>query len=53
LNSQAALLKLLFHQNHTNEYNPFNQVGLIALNCLGPTANQAFQMEAPMDNMIP
>ena len=39
VNSQAALLKLLFHVNHPNEYNPFNQVGLIALNCLGPSAN--------------
>jgi len=29
---------MLFHQNHENAFNPHNQVGLIALNCIGPTS---------------
>lgn len=31
----AQCLRILFHKCHTNRYNIVNQVGLIALNCLG------------------
>ena len=36
VNTQAALLKMYFHTNYQNEFNSKNQVGLIALNCIGP-----------------
>ena len=32
---QALFLKILLHKCHINKYNLVNQVGLIALNCLG------------------
>jgi centrosomal protein CEP104 len=31
----AILLKLVIHENYNNKVNIFNQVGLIAINCLG------------------
>jgi hypothetical protein len=33
----VMLLKLLIHDCHRNPKNPFNQVSLIALSCLGNT----------------
>jgi hypothetical protein len=32
----AALLKLVFLKCHSNNYNTYNQIGLVALNCIGP-----------------
>ena len=37
INVQCALLKLLFHKCHLNNFNHFNQIGLIALNAIGPS----------------
>ena len=36
---QAALLKLVFLKCHSNNYNTYNQIGLVALNCIGPADN--------------
>jgi centrosomal protein CEP104 len=33
--AEAVLLKLIFHQCHLNNFNVFNQIGLIALNVIG------------------
>ena len=33
--ADAVLLKLIFHQCHLNNFNVFNQIGLIALNVIG------------------
>lgn len=35
IDSMAMLLKLLVHANHSNKLNLFNQVSIIAVNCLG------------------
>jgi len=35
VDSPALLLKLIFHKCHLNNFNVFNQIGLIALNCIG------------------
>jgi centrosomal protein CEP104 len=35
VDSDAVLLKLIFHKCHLNNFNVFNQIGLIALNCMG------------------
>jgi hypothetical protein len=37
IDSNTALLKLIFNKNHLNSYNNFNQIGLVALNCIGPS----------------
>ena len=40
------LLKLLIHEFHPNKLNLFNQVAIIAVNCLGepyPTGDQTIQ----------
>lgn len=34
---RCALLKILLHKCHLNSFNQFNQVGLIALNVIGPS----------------
>ena len=35
VDAPALLLKLIFHKCHLNNFNVFNQIGLIALNCIG------------------
>ena len=35
VDAEAVLLKLIFHKCHLNNFNVFNQIGLIALNCMG------------------
>jgi len=35
VDSTALLLKLHFHQCHQNNFNVFNQIGLIVLTCIG------------------
>ena len=35
LNENCLYLKLVFHKPHINIYNPFNQVALITMTCLG------------------
>ena len=37
IDCNTALLKLVFHKCHNNTFNPSNQIGLIALNCIGPS----------------
>ena len=32
---QTSFVKLVVHRCHVNKYNAYNQVGLIAINCLG------------------
>lgn len=39
VDSNAVLLKLIFHKCHLNNFNVFNQIGLIALNCIGDTVS--------------
>lgn len=35
----TLLLKLVFNKCHVNKFNLYNQVGLIALNCMGEMHN--------------
>ncbi|XP_054439880.1 centrosomal protein of 104 kDa isoform X1 [Pteronotus mesoamericanus] len=35
----GQFLKLVFHQNHTNKYNIYNQVALVAINIIGDPAD--------------
>nr|XP_055024570.1 centrosomal protein of 104 kDa [Misgurnus anguillicaudatus] len=35
VNAVGTYLKLIFHRNHVNQYNVYNQVALVALNILG------------------
>ncbi len=35
VDSMAILLKLIMHQCHFNNFNVFNQIGLVAINCIG------------------
>ena len=35
VDSEAVLLKLVVHKCHLNNFNVFNQIGIIALNCMG------------------
>lgn len=35
VDSSAVLLKLILHKCHLNNFNIFNQIGLVALNCIG------------------
>eukprot|EP00929_Paragymnodinium_shiwhaense_P070119 TRINITY_DN35491_c0_g1_i1.p1 TRINITY_DN35491_c0_g1~~TRINITY_DN35491_c0_g1_i1.p1 ORF type:complete len:827 (+),score=189.47 TRINITY_DN35491_c0_g1_i1:131-2611(+) len=40
---KAQFLRILFHKSHANRFNVTNQVGLIALSCLGNAAAAAAQ----------
>jgi len=44
---QALFLKILLHKCHINKYNLVNQVGLIALNCLGEPLGPDLSMGPP------
>ena len=46
--ADAVLLKLIFHQCHLNNFNVFNQIGLIALNCLGEVVSVQKQAESSL-----
>lgn len=35
VDSLAIILKLIFHKCHLNNFNVFNQIGLVAINCIG------------------
>ena len=35
VDSVALLLKIVLHKCHINKFNLFNQVGIIAMNCMG------------------
>ena len=35
MDSNAVLLKLILNKCHLNNFNVFNQIGLVALNCIG------------------
>ena len=48
VDSNAVLLKLIFHKCHLNNFNVFNQIGLIALNCIGDTVSAQKQAEASL-----
>jgi centrosomal protein CEP104 len=39
VDSVTLLLKLVFHKCHVNKFNLYNQVGLIAVNCMGEMHN--------------
>lgn len=41
------LLKLIFHQCHANNFNPFKQIGLIGLYCLGEPVAMRRQAQPP------
>lgn len=46
----AQFMKILFHKCHVNRYNIVNQVGLIALNCLGEALGPDLAMGPPPPN---
>eukprot|EP00439_Symbiodinium_sp_Y106_P086689 s548_g35.t1 len=46
----AQYMKILFHKCHVNRYNIVNQVGLIALNCLGEALGPDLAMGPPPPN---
>jgi len=48
VDSNAVLLKLIFHKCHLNNFNVFNQIGLIALNCIGDPVSAQKQAEASL-----
>ena len=48
VDSNAVLLKLIFHKCHLNNFNVFNQIGLIALNCIGEPTPVSRQAEASL-----
>ena len=48
VDSDAVLLKLIFHKCHLNNFNVFNQIGLIALNCMGEAISMSRQAEASL-----
>lgn len=48
MDSNAVLLKLIFHKCHLNNFNVFNQIGLIALNCIGETVSAQKQAETSL-----
>lgn len=35
VDAHSLLLKIVLHKCHVNKYNLYNQVGLIAINCMG------------------
>ena len=45
----SLLLKIVLHKCHVNKYNLYNQVGLIAVNCMGEVS-KAKQQVADKDN---
>ena len=47
MDSVTLLLKLVFHKCFVNKYNLYNQVGLIALNCMGEMHNAITQGGSP------
>lgn len=47
---QAQFLRVLFGKCHTNKYNIVNQVGLIALNCLGEVLGPDLAVGPPPPN---
>ena len=48
VDSDAVLLKLIFHKCHLNNFNVFNQIGLVALNCMGEAISMNRQAEASL-----
>ena len=49
IEAPAGYLKVALHKCHVNKHNIFNQVGVIAVNCLGETVDPGEKMqEAPM-----
>jgi centrosomal protein CEP104 len=46
--SNAVLLKFIFHKCHMNNFNVFNQIGLIAINCIGEPISTTKQAEASL-----
>lgn len=48
----AQYLKILLHKCHINKYNLVNQVGLIALNCLGETLGPDLAIGPPGPNPV-
>lgn len=46
--ADAVLLKLIFHKCHLNNFNVFNQIGLIALNCIGENVPASKQADASL-----
>jgi len=46
----AQFLRILFHKCHVNRYNIVNQVGLIALNCLGEVLGPDLAVGPPPPN---
>ena len=45
VDSLAVILKLILHKCHLNNFNVFNQIGLVAVNCIGLNAPQAIPQE--------
>jgi centrosomal protein CEP104 len=48
VDSEAVLLKLVVHKCHLNNFNVFNQIGIIALNCMGEPISVSRQAEASL-----
>lgn len=46
----AQFLRIVFHKCHVNRYNALNQVGLIALSCLGEVLNTS---DSDKDSAVP
>lgn len=46
LNAKCNILKLVFNPPHKNPLNPYNQVGMISINCIG------FPIQEPATNVI-
>lgn len=44
----GIFLKLVIHKNHINQYNPFNQVGIIAINVIGDRLSNGQEPAAPV-----
>lgn len=47
LDVPAYYLKVAFHKCHSNKQNVFNQVGVIAINCLGEIVEATEKLEVP------
>ena len=48
VSADAVLLKLIFHKCHLNNFNVFNQIGLVALNCVGEPVTMSRQADASL-----
>ncbi|CAE7267444.1 CEP104 [Symbiodinium necroappetens] len=48
----AQFLRILFHKCHINRYNALNQVGLIALSCLGEVVTPAEMPQAQVASLV-